>query len=174
MSNHTTPDGQPVGEYQVNPPPHPSQHLRGYVPSEVYPHIEALETTGLYDRLTEDEQGLIIKAMQAAYQRGRADAGAEVVDSDYVWVNGIGGLERQPDGSWEISGYDAPPAGSPMAADLAAELGEDYSINQYNDWARSWHARQLGRKGGSSTSAAKSAASRANGRKGGRPRKKQD
>lgn len=145
MSKHTTPDGFPVDDYQVSAPPHPSKHLRGYVPSEVWPHIEALQSVGIYARLGEDDQGLIIKLMQAAYQNGRAAQGAEKIDNDAVWVDGIGGIERQPDGTWILSMPDKSDASIAAAA--------------------------LGSKGGSVTSDAKAAAARANGRKGGRPKK---
>lgn len=146
MSKHTTPDGFPVADYQVSPPPHPSDHLRGYVPSAVLPHIEALQKVGIYDRLSVDDQGLLIKLMQQAYENGRAAQGAEKIDVDAVWVDGIGGLECQPDGSWKLT---MPDNNASMAA------------------------AALGSKGGSVTSRAKAAAARANGRKGGRPRKQQ-
>ncbi len=41
----------------------------------------------LWDRLTGRELGLVMSAINAAYHKGKADAGAEVVD-DCVWVAG--------------------------------------------------------------------------------------
>ncbi len=130
---------------RVNLPPHPSPYLQGYTPSEVYPHIEALQAAGLYERLSEDDQGLVIKLMQAAYRNGKAAQGAERIDTDTVWLDGVGMIERQPDGTWQVTA----PAGE-LASAVAAELG---------------------RAGGSATSEAKRRAARENGRKGGRPRK---
>jgi len=141
VSKRVTPDGFLVDVYQVSAPPHPSQYLRDYVPSEVYPHITALQEVGLYDRLSEDDQGLIIKLMQAAYRRGKASQGAEKIDGDMAWVDGVGGLERQPDGSWKLVTPDRDLVSAVYAA------------------------------AGSATSEAKAAAARANGKKGGRPRK---
>ena len=33
----------------------------------------------------------------ASYQAGKAAAGAERIDTDAIWVKGLGALERQPD-----------------------------------------------------------------------------
>lgn len=154
--------GLPVADYQVSPPPHPSPILRGYVPSEVWPHIEALTQAGLYDHLTEDNQGLIIKLMQAAYRNGQASMQAEKIDNDAVWVKEIGLIERQPDYlTWLVTGYD-PAKDAAMIWARDAELGIGYSIQEYNAWAKSYYARQLGALGGVKTSPAKAAASRAN------------
>jgi len=122
--------------------------LQGYTPSEVYPHIEALQAAGLYERLSEDDQGLVIKLMQAAYRNGQASQGAEQIDRDAVWLDGVGMIERQADGSWQVTD----PA----------------------DGLTSAVAATLGSKGGSATSEAKRRAARENGRKGGRPRKAKD
>lgn len=142
MPNHTTPDGLPVGDYQVSLPAHPSHHLRGYVPSAVLPHIEALKAAGIYETLDVETQGIVIKAMQKAYRIGKADAGAEKIDSDAVWVNGIGMIELV-NGEWKVTTPDG-------------------SITT---------PAELGRKGGAATSEAKAAAARVNGKLGGRPRK---
>lgn len=115
------------------------------VPSESRPHIKALGQAGLLDDLTISQAATIVHLMQAAYRNGQGSRGAEKIDDDYVWLDGVGGLERQSDGTWTVT---APEQG--LASSVAADLG---------------------RRGGSVTSEAKRQAARANGRKGGRPRK---
>jgi hypothetical protein len=44
--------------------------------------------------------------MQSAYQAGRHSAGAELIDINSVWADGIGALERQPDGVWLCTAPD--------------------------------------------------------------------
>lgn len=132
-------DEQPTKGEQVYRAAHPLG------PSESWPHIGALAAAGLLDALSVEQAATIVRLMQAAYRNGQAAQGAEKVDEDYVWLDGVGGLERQPDGAWRLV--------DPVAAAVQAA------------------ATELGRKGGASTSEAKAAASRANGRKGGRPRK---
>jgi hypothetical protein len=121
-------------------------NLYGFVPSAREPHIEALEASGLADELTAKQLTTIVRLMQQAYQNGKAHAGAEKIDTDAVWVNGVGAIERQPDGSWKLT---MPDKGVDKSAAAAA----------------------LGAVGGKATSEAKVTASRENGKKGGRPRK---
>lgn len=116
-----------------------------YVPSAKVPHINAIEASGLLDELTPEQAAKVVVIAQTAYQNGCAVQGAEKIDNDAVWVNGIGGIERQPDGAWILSMPDKSDASIAAAA--------------------------LGSKGGSVTSKAKASAARENGRKGGRPRK---
>ena len=70
------------------------------------------------DQLDLDQLTTIVKLMQTAYQNGKASAGAEMVDNDAVWLNGIGGLERQSDGSWQLT---MPDQGLDLTTDQAAE-----------------------------------------------------
>ena len=42
----------------------------------------------LWDRLTGAELGAVMSAVNAAYHHGKADAGAEIVDGDCVWMRG--------------------------------------------------------------------------------------
>lgn len=123
---------------------HPT--LRHYVPSEKTPHISALEAAGLLDALTVEQLATVIKIAQTAYQNGQHSQGAERIDNDAVWIDGVGGLERQEDGAWRLTMPD----------------------NGFSSMA----AATLGRTGGATTSDAKAAAARANGKRGGRPRKK--
>ena len=43
----------------------------------------------LIPQLTAQQLALVMDAINAAYQRGRASTGAEMVDTDCVWINGI-------------------------------------------------------------------------------------
>jgi hypothetical protein len=136
MTKHTTPDGYPVADYQISAPPHPSHHLRGYVPSEVWPHVKALQAAGIYGRLSEDDQGIIIKLMQAAYRNGQASQGAEKLDNDAVWLDGVGSLERQPDGTWRLV----------SVSEIAAALGR--RGGSATSEAKRRASRENGKKGG--------------------------
>ncbi len=119
--------------------------LRAFVPSAKSPHIDALIDAGLFD-LTVDQLASIVKLMQTAYRNGQYSRGAEKIDRDAVWLDGVGALERQSDDTWKLTMPDK---------------GVDISTA----------AATLGRKGGESTSPAKTDASRLNGKNGGRPRK---
>ena len=167
MTKHYSPDGEELRPYTIRQPSHP---LLSMGPSGVEPHIDALASAGIYDDLTQEQQAIIIRLMQQAYRNGQAQQGAEKIDNDAVWVDRVGLLERQPDATtWLVTGYDAAKDAEMIRA-RDAELGTGYTITQYNEWAKSYYARQLGAIGGSSRSKRKAAASRANGRKGGRPR----
>ena len=161
MNKHYNPEGEELRPYSVRQPSHPL--LPNFVPSEVDPHISALEKAGIYGNLTQEQQATIIKLMQQAYRNGQAHQGAEKIDNDCVWVDEVGMIERQPDHTWLVTGYSAAKDAEMIRA-RDAELGIGYSTQQYNDWASSYHARQLGSKGGSSTSDVKRKASAANGK----------
>jgi hypothetical protein len=140
MTQHYTPDGLPVHPYSVRQPSHPL--LPDLVPSEIEPHITALEVAGIYDDLNQEQQATVIRLMQAAYRNGQTYQHAEKIDNDAVWLDGVGGLERQPDGAWKLAMPDKGIDTSQAAATL-----------------------------GSIKSERKATAARENGRKGGRPRK---
>lgn len=74
-----------------------------YVPSAKIPHLDALETAGMIEKLDLDDIVIIIKLMQNAYRNGQAHQGAEKIDEGTVWINGIGGLELQSDGTWMLT-----------------------------------------------------------------------
>jgi hypothetical protein len=116
---------------------------KNYVPSAITPHLDALGSAGLIDALTMEQLVQIVIIAQTAYRNGQQSTGAELIDNDAIWINGIGGLEKQPDGTWKLTMPDKPNA-------IAAALG---------------------RLGGSVKSERKSSASRENGKLGGRPRK---
>lgn len=140
---HTDPDGHELHPYQVRPASHPL--LPGLLPSEVEPHITALEAAGIYAALTPEQQAGIIRLMQTAYRAGQASRQAEKLDDDGVWIDGVGGLERQPDGAWKLITPD-----EPELSRIAAALGQ---------------------RGGAAKSERKAATSAANGKLGGRPKK---
>jgi len=113
-----------------------------YVPSAITPHLDALESAGLIDALTVDHLVQIVIIAQTAYRNGQQSTGAELIDTDAVWINGIGGIEKQLDGTWKLTMPDKPAI-----------------------------AAALGRLGGSVKSERKAIAARENGKLGGRPRK---
>jgi len=114
------------------------------VPSGKMPPIDALADNGLLGELTPEQAARVVIIAQTAYRNGQASMGAERIDNDAVWINGVGGIERQPDGTWKLT------------------MPEDGGID------KSTAAATLG----SVKSEAKAAAARKNGLKGGRPRKK--
>ena len=75
MNKHYSHDGEELQPYSVRPPSHPL--LPDLIPSEVEPHIEAMEKAGVYDALTQEQQATIIKLMQQAYRNGQASQGAK-------------------------------------------------------------------------------------------------
>jgi hypothetical protein len=80
---------------------------RCYVPSAITPHLDVLDAHNLVDStLTVDQLADIVVSMQEAYRNGQASTGAEKIDTDCVWVSGIGALEQQPDGSWKLTAID--------------------------------------------------------------------
>ena len=77
--------------------------LKHFVPSEKTPHIDALEKSGLLEDLTVSQLAEIVIISQAAYRRGQYSQGAEKIDNESVWIDGIGGLEKQPNGQWKLT-----------------------------------------------------------------------
>ena len=120
--------------------------LRHLVPSGKTPHLDTLAEQGLLDVLTTEQAAKVVIIAQTAYRNGQRGAGAERIDNDAVWIDGVGGIEKQPDGLWKLTMPDG---------------GIDTSMA----------AARLGSQGGKSTSATKAAAARENGKRGGRPRK---
>lgn len=52
-------------------------------------HIKKLVGKELADKLTGHELGLVMSAVNRAYQEGKASAGAEMIDSNCVYINGL-------------------------------------------------------------------------------------
>jgi len=104
MKNHIDPNGNELHPYTIRQPSHPL--LPKMIPSEVEPHITALENAGIYNDLTQETQAAIIALMQQAYRNGQAHQHAERIDSDAVWVDDVGMIERQPNDTWIVTGHD--------------------------------------------------------------------
>lgn len=98
--------------------------LMTYVPSAKAPHLDALDNAGLIDGLAIDQIVAIVKLMQAAYANGQHSQGAEKIDNDAVWLDGVGGIERQPDGKWMLTMPDKPGYLNYLTTeDMASRLG---------------------------------------------------
>lgn len=52
-------------------------------------HIQKLVGKELCEKLTGHELGLVMSAVNRAWQEAKASTGAEVIDGDYVWVNAL-------------------------------------------------------------------------------------
>ena len=52
-------------------------------------HVRKLVGKELAERLTGHEFGLVMSAVNRAYHEGRASTGAEMIDANCVWINGI-------------------------------------------------------------------------------------
>lgn len=117
--------------YSLSKPSHPL--LPNLTSSEVEPHIAALEEAGIYNDLTQEQQAVIIRLMQQAYRNGQASQGAEKVDSDAVWLDGVGALEKQPDGTWKLTmpdkGIDTSTAAKSLRAIPSQKRSEQSRVN---------------------------------------------
>jgi len=105
-----------------------------FVPSGRWPHIEALDKAGLIEQLTVDQLATIVRLMQLAYLDGQNSRGAEKIDNDFVWIDDIGGIERQSDGTWKLMDFD-----KSIAASILGAIKSD---------AKTKAAQENGRKGG--------------------------
>lgn len=76
--------------------------LNSYVPSARLPHIDALGKSGLLYELTAEQAAKVVIIAQTAYRNGQASMGAERIDTDAIWVNGIGVIERVG-GEWKLT-----------------------------------------------------------------------
>lgn len=50
--------------------------------------------------LTGKQYGAVMSACNTSYQDGRTSCGAERLDTDAVWIKGVGVLVKQADGTW--------------------------------------------------------------------------
>lgn len=110
--------------------------LNSYVPSAKTPHLDALEDAGLLDALTPEQAAKVVIIAQAAYRNGQAAMGAERVDTDAVWVNGVGMIEIV-NGEWRLTTPD-----KPQKSQAATVLGHSTSS------LKAEKSRANGRKGG--------------------------
>lgn len=53
----------------------------------------------LKDKLTAKELSLVMQAMNDSYHAGRTSTGAEKIDADCIWINGIGMMEIVEEGA---------------------------------------------------------------------------
>ena len=104
-----------------------------YIPSYVDPHFDALESADLLDGLETQQIAKIVQLMQQAYRNGQASQGAEKIDADAVWVDGIGELERQADGTWKLAipdnGIDKSAAAAALGSARSERKAETARIN---------------------------------------------
>ena len=61
----------------------------GFKGGQTVTHVKKLIGKELADRLTGHELGLVMSAVNRAYHAGKASAGAEMIDSNCVWINGL-------------------------------------------------------------------------------------
>lgn len=95
--------------------------LNGYVPSAKTPHLDALQAAGLLDVLTPEQAAEVVIIAQTAYRNGQASMGAERIDTDAIWVNGVGMIEVVS-GEWKLTTPD-----KPQKSQAAAALGHSTS-----------------------------------------------
>lgn len=89
--------------------------VHGYIPSMYETHLSRLPAevcNVLPSRLIVN----IIRMCQMAYMDGQAHQNAEKIDNDAVWVNGVGLIEKQSDGTWLLTGADTKTAASIMGS----------------------------------------------------------
>lgn len=96
------------------------------VPSGFYPHLEILPKD-IIETLSARQLAEVIYQMQAAYRNGQHSQGAERIDNDAVWLDGVGGLERQSDGTWKLTMPDKGIDTSSAAAALGSVKSEKKS-----------------------------------------------
>jgi len=65
-------------------------------------HVDFIIQENIFDLFTHEQIAHIVNFMQAAYTDGQNQAGAERIDNDTVYVNTLGLLTRQEDGSWTL------------------------------------------------------------------------
>jgi hypothetical protein len=76
----------------------------GFLPSAREANVDAiLAHSTLAQELSAAQLTQVARLMQSSYQAGLQLAGAEKIDIETVWVNGVGLLERMPDGTWQVS-----------------------------------------------------------------------
>jgi hypothetical protein len=61
----------------------------GFTGRQTVAHIKKLIGKELEDQLTGRQFGLVMSAVSRAYHEGRASTGAEMVDSNCVWINSL-------------------------------------------------------------------------------------
>jgi hypothetical protein len=61
----------------------------GFKGGQTIAHVQKLVGKELADRLTGHDLGLVMSAVDRAFHEGKASAGAEMIDSNCVWVNGL-------------------------------------------------------------------------------------
>jgi hypothetical protein len=120
-----------------------------YVPSAIRPHLDRAEKNGLIESLTVDQLCDVVIMAQVAYQDGRSSTGAEVIDRDAIWHNGLRrSIEHKGNGLWQENSDGLGDMSVEQAVEHAAEKGNKVTARGIRKAAKSGYikyARKIGR-----------------------------
>lgn len=61
----------------------------GFKGARTVEHVKKIIGLELAERLTDEDYGLVMSAVNRAYHEGKKSVGAEMMDSNAVWINGL-------------------------------------------------------------------------------------